>query len=810
MKLTIAVGQSRLDKKYKNEDITWDNFCLKVRKTHRTAESMADYLTLSKERQDSIKDIGGFVGGHLTGGRKLATAVSTRQLITLDLDEAKKDFWDVFTMQYACAALTYSTHKHTPENPRLRVVIPLNREVVIEEYEAICRRIASDTGMEQYDHTGFQASRLMYWPSTTKDGEYYYKEQDGIFLDADIVLDTYSDWSDLSQWPLSSKEKKLIVKTSKQQGNPTQKGGLIGAFCKAYTIQDTINEFLPDVYKESSIPSRYTYCEATTACGAIVYDDMFLFSHHSTDPCSGILVNAFDLLRIHTYGYLDTDADLISTAQPSFKECVKFLTTDIRTKKIIGQIRLENAKDIFKLKEEVELENEIDPLAWVTALSIDSRGKYLNTLSNINLILKHDDKFKNNLYYDSFSMRGFFKYSLDWRPIDKTSHYEKYITDQDMHNIESYIEFTYGLSLGNGRLEKAISIHLQNNKVHPIKDRISAVKWDNEPRINRLLIDYFGVLPTRYSEEVIRKSMIGAVARLYSPGCKFDNVLTLVGGEGQGKSQFFKRLGYDEWFNDSFTMTMLQSKEAFEQVQGSWIIEIPELAGMHKQDNDRIKAFLSSSKDKFRPSYGRLAIISPRQCVFFASTNEHGFLKSQNGNRRFWPVTTYTYKPEKKVFDMTDELVDQYWAEALVYYRRGEQLHLTEEVLNQALYEQAKYVEEDPIAIAILDFIAKPIPINYYNLLPYEKTDYYSNFNTERKDVIRRDTICMHDIFTHVMNRKIETYDKLNAKLIRNAMTKIPGWLIVPEVKSFGKYFPAQGNSYRRILTKEQEYAHLL
>ena len=189
--LDIAIGRSRKDVYWKNTQLLWSELVNRLSVTHRTAETLAEYAAAPKSRQDEIKDIGGFVGGLLAGGRRKAGSVLHRGLLTLDLDSAPVGFWSDFQTFYDCAACTYSTHKHTPEHPRLRLVIPLNRAVDVTEYEAIGRRIAGELGIEYFDHTGFQPYRLMYWPSTSKDGVYEFNLQEGPLLDADAMLRTY-------------------------------------------------------------------------------------------------------------------------------------------------------------------------------------------------------------------------------------------------------------------------------------------------------------------------------------------------------------------------------------------------------------------------------------------------------------------------------------------------------------------------------------------------------------------------------------------------------------------------------------------
>ena len=200
-KIWIAEAKSRYDKKWKNKQIYWSEFLARLKNGTMTQESQAEYMKLPKIEQDNIKDVGGFVGGTLKDGIRKSNTVDSRSMITLDLDFAPVDFSaDMELVDYAWAI--YSTHKHTPEKPRLRLIIPLKRSVSAEEYEAIARKVAEEIGMKYMDATAFRPSQLMYWGSYSRDAEYIFEYGDDAYLDPDKILKSYPDWKDTSYWPL--------------------------------------------------------------------------------------------------------------------------------------------------------------------------------------------------------------------------------------------------------------------------------------------------------------------------------------------------------------------------------------------------------------------------------------------------------------------------------------------------------------------------------------------------------------------------------------------------------------------------------
>ena len=168
--MKIAVGNSRMDKKWKNKDITWEDFISRVKSTIRTTETVSEFRKMSRAQQDSIKDVGGFVGGALREGKRRNGYVLSRSLLTLDMDYAKPEVWEQIEALHDFKCCIYSTHKHTSDAPRLRLIIPLKREVTEDEYPALGRMVAKEIGIDLFDDTTYEPSRLMYWPSTPSDG----------------------------------------------------------------------------------------------------------------------------------------------------------------------------------------------------------------------------------------------------------------------------------------------------------------------------------------------------------------------------------------------------------------------------------------------------------------------------------------------------------------------------------------------------------------------------------------------------------------------------------------------------------------
>lgn len=359
--LAISTGSSHRSKTWKQKSISWSELVRKLDTTKRTNETQAEFFKISKVRQDEIKDIGGFVGGELEGDRRTALTAGNRQIITLDADYADVNLWDIVEMffgEYACCC--YSTHKHTPEKPRLRVVIPLDRAVTPDEYQAINRKVAEWLGIDYFDDTTYQPHRLMYWPSTSADAEFFFRGQDGVWLSADKVLNEYDDWQDQTTWPVSSRQSEIVKRAIKKQEDPLEKKGLIGLFCRSYTVPEAIAEFLPDVYEPCAgqDDDRYTFKAGSSSGGAVVYEGKWLYSFHSTDPCSNQLVNVFDLVSIHKFGELyEGKAAQDIKKKPNWEKMMSLVTEDERVKALELKERMKEAQDKF---EDLGNEEDID------------------------------------------------------------------------------------------------------------------------------------------------------------------------------------------------------------------------------------------------------------------------------------------------------------------------------------------------------------------------------------------------------------------------------------------------------------------
>ena len=776
-KLLIAIGRSRKSAQWQNRELQWSELLDKLAQTTRTRETAAEYAVLPKGERDNIKDVGGFVGGYLKNSKRNNASVVNRCMVCLDADYADEGLLDDLDLTFINAYALYSTHSHTPEKMRLRLIIPLSRTVTPDEYAAISRRIADELTLTRFDPTTFEPARLMYWPSTPEDGEFVFRYSDATFLDPDAVLATYPDWTDASLWPTTRPlEERTRAKIGKQE-DPLEKKGVIGAFCRAHSITDVLEHILSDRYTPTEQEDRYTFIGGNTTGGLVVYDDKYAYSHHATDPAGGKLCNAFDLVRLHLFtpGGTAPDGSQVGDEANSISAMRAYAAADEATRIQMTEERLRQADEDFseELPERSQSNTAETAADWQSKLTYDKMGNIKNTLTNLLLIMQNDPQLKGvvfNQLSDGMEIRD------DIAPVP-WKHPSKFWRDADDKQIISYIETRYG-AFSNRNYDVAIGKVTDDRSYHPIRDYLSSLpEWDRTPRIETLLIDYLGAPDNRYVRAVTRKTLCAAVKRVLQPGIKFDTMLVLNGPQGVGKSTLIAKLG-GEWFNDSLSLNDTKDKTAAEKLQGFWIMEIGELAGLRKAEVETLRSFLSRQNDIYRASFGKRATPHLRQCVFFGTTNEEsGYLRDTTGNRRFWPVKT-PGSGYKHSWQLTREEIDQIWAEALYYVNSGEKIYLDSDLDALAQEEQREAMQTDEREGLVREYLDKLLPEDWETMDLAERRgflrgDAFTGGN--REGTIRRNTVCALEIWCECLGRESGAIRRSDSNDIFSMLARI-GW----------------------------------
>lgn len=658
----------------------------------------------------------------------------------------------------------------------------------------------------------------MYWPSTSKDGVYQFDQVDSDVMSADDILNQYIDWRDISQWAYSTKDKRATHESLSKAGDPLDKRGMIGAFNRTYNIHEAIEEFLSNIYSDVD-GSRYSYRAGSTVGGLVTYDDIFAYSHHETDPTSMRLCNAFDLVRIHKFGHLDDGSkETAPTKMPSYKEMCIWATEQPAIKRLLNKERSDLAREMFSDWDDPEPETKkvingegeltevevIESDEWMKELDVDHRGNTLSTISNVRLVMSHDRKLRGCFAFDELFQQIAATRNLPWRDINERG--AQFIRDEDEASLRLYLEKTYGIT-STDKIRDGLTIVSAQNRFNPVQRYLSGLHWDGKKRIDTILCDFLGAERCDYTYLVTRKTMVAAVARAMRPGIKFDNVLTLVGKQGLGKSRLFDVLG-GEWFSDSFFT--FSGKQAIEQIRGAWIIEIGEIANMRQADIETVKHFLSKRVDQMRGAYKRHNDIVQRACIFVATTNKTQFLQDDE-NRRFWPVKTSKMRISEDQFKvLTPEIIGQIWAEAVELYQSGESIYLSESEKDLVIAYQQDHVLLDDRSGMVEDFINRMLPTEWESWSPATRHRYINgnialtggvdDFDDgfESEPTMERLSVSPIEIWCELFGQSKEDFGRKEAKEIRDILNRISGWECDGDVKKLRHY------GSQRIYTKSE------
>lgn len=697
--ITIATAKSHISKHWQNKSMMISELFSNLGNPHRTNETVEEFKNADKDTKNKIKNcIGGFVGGALKqDGLRTKENIENRILITLDIDQCNKSI-EEYLKDLDCLYCIYSTHSHREDYQRYRLIIPLDREVTPIEYEAAARMQASkiDETMNIFDDTTYQPIRLMYWASIPKDADYYFKYNDGPLLKADDILDEYFlGWDDIESWPRSQREINKIHDTvNDKQQDPLTKRGIIGAFCRTYSITDVITNFLDNVY-ELSDDARGTYKAGTTTGGLIIYDNKFSYSFHSTDPTSCILCNAFDLVRIHKFGDLDQKdkKGRQSKELPSFKAMAEFAAADKNVLTSLGEEKMMSAQ------EEFDLVNEEYDTEWLEGLEYTENGKLKNTINNFSLIIENEPLIKGKILFNEFTGKSAIMGQLPWRAKGNMNAWN----DSDDSGLRGFIEKHYGIS-NERKCRDGYNIVIENNKFNPVKKYFNELEWDGECRLENLFISYLGAENCEYTKAITRKIFVAAVKRIYNPGSKFDTMLVLCGAQGIGKSTILRKMAIiPEWYSDA-NVDINKDSKVIQGYQGKLIVEIAEMTGFSKKEIAAVKSFITRQIFEDRLAYARNKTEFKVQYVLFGTTNNKDCLSDRTGNRRFWILDVGAENISKNIFkDLSKNEINQIWAEAVELYKNGESILLDKELNKVAAEKQEEHTSFNDIRVAIED-----------------------------------------------------------------------------------------------------------
>lgn len=857
-------------------------------KVKRTRETYAEYMSSSRETQAEIKDVGGFIGGVTDGNARVQGVRVRRQLLTLDIDIDRPNILQYLQQTVTFYCLIYSTHSHSPNENRFRLVAPLSREVNEDEYQALGRRIAYEIENSQYaqmkglfDETTFQPQRLMFFPSVSSDGEYIcdllnldIMSDEQRIIDVDKVLDTYLDRNDIYEWFLPDKvDTEQSGRNSLVNKNPLKAKGFIGAFNRTYPVSKAIEKFLPTVYTQER-NGRYTFSGGTSFGGAMILNnDTLFYSHHGTDPANQYYRSAFDLVRIHKFGSYDTtytpekilEKDVIEKTV-SFEKMIEFCKTlpevlenteasaslrnrleqqekfvennfndslfeEVETpidpdlqkkmealknqlfeKGILDETEIPQKKQHKKQEEPIQTVQVVQPTlvveeqvaqvnnpngeAWISLLSGQK-----SISGKLDLIFTNDKMIGKLVYYDTFRDNICFLRKPFWH---KEYVEGKALEDRDMAHIRTHLDKVYDIN-GDKKIEDCMIVEADKIQKNKVLEHFEKLVWDNKPRLETFFEEFFDVPMNPFTRVAFKHWMVGAVSRIYRAGAPMDLLLVIKGKQGIGKSLFFKKLATldfkkpeDHLYSDT-KIDFDKAKDSYEQLEGIWIYEWKELAGMNMSEQESIKAFVDKTEDKFRRSYGRRNVELKRRVVFGGTTNEKQPLRDRSGNRRFLVMESRNDMHECYVKDenkFSQEYKDQLIAEAIVLYKNGfNPLQWTDEELQWWEKSNEDNLAENDVLGAISSFLKMKRPNNWYSMSEDEMKAFHRNYDFENdridsafyngKALTAPDKVCLQEIWRIALNQRDLQINQFHRSLINQALEKL-GWVDTKKQGRFG------------------------
>jgi hypothetical protein len=669
------------------------------------------------------KECGQYVLGDLSGPTRTKDTILTRGALTLDADTPSPTLPALYEVLCGWRAVIHTTYSSTPDQPRYRIVIPLAEPISARDYPTAVQYVMDILGRQQFDPGSIQPERYMFWAAASDPDSYVLHEIDGPLATPEELVGRPAQPS-LADAPVPRQRK----------ADPTTLDGTVGSFCRAYTVEEAIAAFdLP--YDPAPGPDRWTLRGAASVAGLHLIAPGIVFSHHSTDPAYGVACNVWDLVRLHRFADLDRDTPITTppNRRPSHDAMQELATQDV---KVLAEI----VGDDFK-----------DP-SWRTQLRVGKgNGRIFDEIYNYDLMMQHwAPKLRFNDLTSSIVREDGSEF-----------------TSADIVRMRNDIEREFRLRPAKAYFEDIVLDHAHRDSFNPIADYLTSLEWDGVSRVEECLP---GVVPTPFTRLAARKSLVAAVARMLEPGVKWDHTLVLYGGEGIGKSYWIHRMaqGY------SAKLGSIREKDTLLTLHRSWIMLSDEGYSLRKADADQLKDFITTTDDTYRAPYDKEVRTHKRRCVIWSTTNDPVFLRIQEGNRRYLVV----HAEEKYDFDlMTDEYIDQVWAEAVHLYHAGERLYLTDDEAALNRSNAARYTEEDAFGAQIAWAMDQLVPPGWDDMSPDMRRLWYEGrrIGQQAAGTELQTQICTAAIWYEVLQQDWATYKRQDILEIEQALYRV-GW----------------------------------
>ncbi len=668
----------------------------------RVKPSKSDFLKLSEDEQNQLKNGTAFIFGTSSDGSRRSGSITSRSAVALDVDAVPPEkAADLFQRIKGVpfTVLLYGTARDSAACRRLRLLVPLAADITAAEYPAVARGVAAMLldGIATPDEASFQPQQLMYAPISFSGAPADVAEHPGALLDPATIRPAGG----------GSEAAQAVARQVKQQADPRTKSGLVGAFCRVYDVPAAIEKFLPDVYRPCE-GNRFTFNAGSTAGGAVLYQDgQFLYSHHATDPASEQLCNSFDLVRIHLFGAQDVLA-APGVAPPSYLAMERLAREDAAVQRQVSADRAAETQADFAAV----------PTAPQPTLAQQATAQLVRLSAQKHPIPRTDD-FRAAC---ALVLNGHLPHT------DDMCH--RVAMDGLDGNIPSNAQFQvlqtrvadcfaqYGIRVGLNTTGSYLQSVAAESHAHPAEQWADRLTWDGGDRF-QTLFEILGIEFDPLSQVYLRKWLVQSIALLYNTRGAYgaEIVLVLDGRQGLGKTSFFRKLSPDPSFFLEGAKLDFARKDTLLNATRYWLCELGELDSTTKKDAPSLKAFLSNRFDTERNPYAPEPPQWPRRTSFCATVNGSEFLRDETGNRRFCCIHVERLDLDR-LLHLSDEFVAQIWSETKALWMRGEKFFLSADELKLTEQRNSGFqaeVDGEQELVGILDF---SMPIEEWRVVP--------------------------------------------------------------------------------------------
>ena len=599
--------------------------------------------------------------------------LKTRNLIVIDIEDTDLSSQEVQTIiQEKLASykyLLYSTISHKPNNPRLRLVLEPNRDIVKDEYKPTIQHIMQLLNIK-YDTSSCTWSQLQGLPIAVRENEFIFiKHLDGLLYPVQEAV----------------KEEKKVITTYTSE--PIQNFTKV-SHNQAISIMEKYIENEQDKLQERNdyYLSCLTVIAKSVVSGEIEYDTAI--------ECMELLALNNDEWKVNNLNELNGEITRSNGNVDYFKNKYTFLGKFQKTQQ---KINISNALTNASLE-----------------ITTDEKGKVIQTLENLEKIILSITPIAYNELTDIIEIRD---KQGKIKPLDKR--------DKELFRMEIEKRFKFKAKVID--LDTAIVSASDKFRYHPIKNQIIAVCWDEQPRAETFFIDVLGVEDNVYNRECTRKWLLASLTRLFDNGVKFDEMIILQGGQGIGKSTTLQRLSLG-YYTD---ITEKISDEVTFKVMRTWLVELSELSTMMKTDSDSFKAWLSATKDTVRKKYGSDPNDYPRTFTVLGTTNNKEILKDRTGNRRYWLMYCDKDKIKSTIWSLDNKYILQLWSEVYQWYLNGENLLISDETKLHMEQLSTGALEYNPLEERINSILEMYVPNNWKEIINdnVKRYEYYNHVN---------------------------------------------------------------------------------